>query len=304
MENLLQTLIEEDYGYRSGGGVWGRSGEHDSLVLNEDKQLWFWNSKGIRGNAVDYLVLVRKMSSRSAKDYVNSRNGLILDVREKEDASPPYEKLVDLMWNGGKNKREYWYGRCLTDETIDRFRLGHFDGWNLIPMFEDGVFKNFQCRREVPAKRIKAWYTHVPPILFNSEILPFLKTVYMTEGTVDAILLNQLGLPAISASGTNIWIPEWFSKFSKIHTVYYVEDSDSAGRVASRRITKNLGASRVRIVSYEGHENDKFDTVDFFRAGNKKEDFLECVNSTSKFLFEMEESNGKQYKRKQGYSRS
>ena len=297
MENLLQTFIEEDYGYERGGGIWGRSSEHDSLVLNEDTQFWFWNSRGIKGNAVDYLMLVRNMSRKSALDYVNSKNGFATDSSKIAEASPPYGKLVDLMWEGGKSKREYWYSRCLEDATIDRYRLGHFDGWNLVPMFEDGIFKNFQCRREIPDKRIKQWYRHTEPILFNSEILPFLKTVYMTEGTVDAILLNQLGFPAVSQNGTNIWMNEWFGRFSNITTIYYIEDTDKAGRAASRLISKSLGSSRVKIVSYEGRE-DKFDTVDFFRAGNTKDDFKELIQSNSKFLFEMEEERGKFYKKR------
>ncbi len=70
--------------------------------------------------------------------------------------SVPYEKLVEILWREGKNEREYWYKRTLKDTTIDRWRLGYFDGWYLIPLYLDGIFINFQCRRDEPEKRIKS----------------------------------------------------------------------------------------------------------------------------------------------------
>lgn len=289
----LQTLIEQDFGYEKSSGKWGRSEQHDSLVLNEETQQWFWNSRGIRGDLKDYLVLVRGYTKDNAERFIKEQNFIPVTVYETaENYSPPYEKLVDLMWSTGKDNREYWYKRLLTDSTIDRFRLGHFDGWNLIPMYEDGVFCNFQCRREVPEKRIKQWYKHGKPILFNGDMLPFLSTVYMTEGTVDAILLTQLGFPAVSQNGTNIWAPEWYGKFSHIKKVYYIEDNDSAGRLASKLISKSLGVERVKIVSYEGTV-EKFDTVDFFRSGNSVEDFKEVIENNSHFIYELEDINAK-----------
>lgn len=294
----LQTLIEEDFGYEKGSGKWGRSAKHDSLVLNEESQFWFWNSRGIRGGLLEYLTLVRGMSKESAEKSIKHFSPIYgFSENGEVEASRPYDKLVDLLWASGKTIREYWYNRCLTDETIDKFRLGHFDGWFLIPMFEDGEFRNFQCRREVPDKRIKQWYKHTKPVLFNGDILPFLNRVFITEGTVDAILLTQLGFPAVSQCGTNIWRDDWFEKFLHIKDIIYVEDNDSAGRNASKLIANKLGYERVRILSYEGQE-DKFDTVDFFRSGNSKEDFEEMVNSKTKHLYELENVNDKRRNRR------
>ena len=61
MTSLLESLIEEDFGYEGNGHRWARSSKHSSLVIDRQNQLWFWNSRGIRGNAVDYLVKSKRI---------------------------------------------------------------------------------------------------------------------------------------------------------------------------------------------------------------------------------------------------
>ena len=179
MTNILQSLIEADFGYEGNSNKWGRSTEHDSLVLNKEKSLWFWNSKGLHGNLKDYLIKIRKMSNRDADDFVKNSAQVanpVLTKRHIEET--PYEKLVDTFWSLGKTNRQYWYNRLLTDQTIDRWRLGYYDGWYILPLYEDGTFLNFQIRREDP-KRVKYWYyiKDFKPVLINPDILNFVEYV-------------------------------------------------------------------------------------------------------------------------------
>lgn len=282
---LLQKLVEEDYGYENSSGVWGRSKNHDSLVVNEENQTWFWNSRGVRGDVIDYLVIIRGMTNSRAKQY--ARAIITGDMAENENKVYPYEKLIDTMWNNGKNKRDYWYSRHLNDDTIDRRRLGFYEGWYLIPIYERGNFLNFQMRRDEPEKRITKWYKQGNPTLYNDGILPFTKRIYIVEGTVDAILLYQEGFPAVSQMGTHTWQVKWFDKFVNIPEIYYIEDNDKAGRFASKAVANCLGLDRVKVVTWEG-KPEKYDTVDFFREGNTAEDFKNYIQMNSKYLYEME----------------
>lgn len=285
---LLQELVEQDFGIE-GRGKWYHSSDHDSLVVNAEEQTWFWNSKGIRGNIFDYLVQVRGMTKEQAKDFLKNSFGDLSNSTENKPYQPPYEKLIELMWSNGIKNRNYWYKRCLNDSTIDRYKLGYYDGWSLIPLYEDGEFVNFQCRREEPEKRIVQWYRHGKTILFNDAILPFTKTIFITEGTVDAILLNQEGFPAVSPNGTNTWQQLWANKFMHIDKIYYVEDNDSAGRIGARLVANSLGLYRVKIISYL-EKREKYDTVNLYqdiRDGITNETFRDYIQS-SKYLFELE----------------
>lgn len=285
MSDLLQRLVDEDFGIE-GRGKWYHSTDHDSLVVNAEAQTWFWNSRNLKGSTLDYLILVRGMKKDKAAEFLKNYVGAFSEKQENVEYRP-YERLVDLMWEAGKTNRDYWYRRCLKDETIDRYRLGYFNGWNLIPIYQNGEFVNFQMRRDEPRKAIAQWYKTGTVFLFNEGILPFTKRIFITEGLVDSILLNQEGLPSVAAIGVNTWQPDWYIKFIGIKEIYYLEDNDAAGRIGARNIARALGTDKVKIVSFEG-KSRKYDTGDFFKEGGNASGLLDYIAENGKYLFELE----------------
>lgn len=300
---LLQVLVEEDYGYEKEGKNWGRAVEHSSLVVNEEAQKWYWNSEDMGGGVLDYLMKVRGLNKKAATEILDIR-GKVLQGSFTEDVSlssyRPYEKLVENLWELGKGNREYWHKRRLTDKTIDRYRLGFYDGWNLIPLYIGDTFVNFQCRRDEPEKRIKMWYK-VPnwkPVLVNAEMLQLVDSVFITEGPVDAILLNQEGIPAVShTGGSGYWGDDWFGHFSRVKKIYYITDNDDAGRGAARKVSKALGEDRTFIYLFEG-KPEHYDTGDYFKEGGNAKDFKLMVEASSKNLCELGELHDKRKQRR------
>jgi len=49
-----------------GEGRYLKGSVNDSLVIDTKRQLFFWNSKGIAGNTVDWLVKIKGMSKEDA----------------------------------------------------------------------------------------------------------------------------------------------------------------------------------------------------------------------------------------------
>lgn len=284
---ILQDMIDEDFTIK-GRNRWRSTEDHSSLVYDAKQDTFFWNSKDIKGDAYTYLTKVRGMSKDQARIFLKNSFGGFSENPEIAIKSPPYEKLVELFWTNGINHREYWYKRCLTNDTIDRYKLGYYDEWSMIPFYEDGEFVNLQMRREVPEKIIKQYYRHTKPVLFNNGILPFCKDIiYITEGTVDAILLNQEGFPCVSPNGTNTWQEEWFPKFSNIKSIVYLADHDEAGKFGAMAVAKCLGLNRVKIVNFNDRA-EKYDSVNFFQDGGTKTSFKEYINNNSRYLFELE----------------
>lgn len=285
--SILVDLVKEDFGI-TGNERWWRSEVHSSLVVDAEKDVYFFNARDLRGDVVHYLMNVRGLDRRKAEEFVKNRSRLNSGVPDETGGlQVKYDRLVDLFHSAGKNNRDYWYRRNLTDSTIDRYRLGYYDGWYLIPIYDNGLFVNFQCRRDNP-KRFKLWYKDkdFKPVLYNSDILKFVDRVYIVEGMVDCILLNQLGLPSVcSTNGAGYWNPGWIRYFTKINDIFYIEDHDKAGEAASSLVSNSLGPSRVKVVSFDG-KPEKYDSVDFFRDGGSKESFLDLINHTYRFQFE------------------
>lgn len=299
---LLQSLVEEDFGYEKSGKDWGRSEEHSSLVVDERNQRWYWNSKDMGGDVEHYLILVRGLSKKAAEEILRAKGQIVGNsVLEDEDgiAVNPMEKLVDCLWELGKRNREYWYSRKLKDSTIDRYRLGFYNGWSLLPLYVNNKFVNFQCRRDFPKKLIRYWYKipNFKPIIINSDILNLVDSIFITEGPVDSILLNQEGIPSIShTGGSGYWSDDWYPLFNRVKKIYYVADNDAPGRHAAVRVANSLGLYRTHIYLFGDEKPDKYDTGDYFKEGGNSKDFREMVIAGSRNLFELEELNGRKTK--------
>jgi len=291
METPLEKIIGLDFTITGNGRRWRNTLEHSSLILDLDNQLWFWNSRGIlHKKPIEYLTLIRGMPEKQAKELVKDLTYVIgtdLIPPGKKDVVVQNEKLVDVFWKNGINDRDYWYRRGLTDRTIDTYKLGKHDGFWTLPIYMDGKFMNFQCRTDVPAKKIKSWYRGVGPLLFNSSILPFVTTVVISEGVVDAILLCQLGFPAVSQTGgAGTWLPEWFKYFKRQKEIIYLADNDLAGRAGAKKIARSLGEYRVKIYDFRDFSS-KCDPIEFFRQGNTRGQLEFLVKDKAKYVFEI-----------------
>ncbi len=283
--SILANLVEKDFGI-SGRGRWLRSRIHSSLVVDAERDLFYFNAREIYGGPLDYLIKVRGMKKTSAKEFLNG----VADTYSFDEKrnQTPYDKLVGVFNRNGKSNRTYWYKRCLTDETIDRYELGYYDGWYLIPLYLDGKFVNFQCRRDEPERRISLWYKNSGyiPILYNSEILKFVSSVYIVEGIVDCILMNQNGFPSVCSSGGSVyWGHGWMAKFCNVKNIYYIADNDPAGIAGAKRVAKNLGTDRVKVLRYK-ERREKYDIVNFFQEGGTPEQLKEDILSRSVWGFQ------------------
>lgn len=291
---ILSNLINQDFGLISKeGSRWGKSEEHSSLVLDKERGIFYWNSEGVVGDPLVYLTKVRRLTFEDAKEYLKNfqyTGTHVYTINTKKGDIVVYPKLVDIFFEDGKNKRDYFYERGLTDDTINRFRLGFYNEFFLVPFFEDGTFRNFQMRKDKP-KTIRSYYKGVGPILFNSDILKVVSTIYYTEGPIDAIVLMQNGLPAISSNSGGSFLMDWYSKFSNVKKIYLLFDNDNAGRNEAKRVAEILGTTRCKIYCFEDFEEAGYDPVDFFRDGYTTTELSNILNEKSLYTFQMEKIN-------------
>lgn len=291
---ILERLIDEDFGLDTKeNSRWGKSQKHSSLVLDKEKGVFFWNSQEIVGDALIYLTKVRGMSFADAKSYLKSQDGyestFVYTVKANNQQDiVVFPELVDVFHDLGRTRREYWYKRGINDNTIDRYQLGWYNGYNTIPIFVDGTFRNFQLRQDVPEKRIKGYYRGVGPLIYNSDVLRVTDKVFVSEGLTDCLRLNQEGIPAVSHNtGAGGWVNSWFKYFINQKEVYVIFDNDTAGREGSEKVAKCLGLYRTKIYTFAGEEQS-YDVVKFFKDGGTKQELLDLVFGESKYLFELD----------------
>lgn len=280
----LANLVAEDFGVSHNTPNFIKGKIHDSIVVDKRKNVFYWNSQGIYGNIFTYLVNVRGWSISKAKEYL-STNCLDIYLQPKLDKTnvKPYPPLVTKFFLDGLDKREYYYKRGLTDETINMFLFGYYNGWSAIPIFESGKFMNFHLRRDNP-KMFSAYYRGMGGLIFNIDIIEFVNEIFITEGSMDAAILIQNGIPAISPAGGSIQAKHLY-KFKNIKRINILFDNDEAGRKEAKRTAKILGTERCYIYTFSEFP-EKYDPVDFFRDKHTKEELLNLVYGKGKKIYD------------------
>src|SRR5690606_38915938 len=96
--------------------------------------------------------------------------------------------------------------------------------------------------------------------LYPRRILEQSEIVWLMEGEWDALLAQQLGLPAVTnTGGAGTW-KTWWNRYFRDKVVYIVYDSDSAGRSGAEAVAKALSpvAREVRniVLPTEGDFSD------------------------------------------------
>lgn len=286
---ILSTLVEEDFGIK-GKGRWPKSDEHSSLVIDIERGIFYWNSQDIVGDPLIYLTKVRGLGFDEAKEYLKTfeySGTHVYTIKYNTEDVVVFPKLVEVFHDLGRNNREYFYNRGLTDETIDRFSLGFYNDWYTVPFFEDGTFRNFQLRRDQPSKRMKSYYKGVGALLYNSDYLRLVDEIFWCEGPVDALALLQNKIPAISTNCGGGYLPEWYYKFVNIKQINLVFDNDEAGRKEAKKLGKFFGELRCKIYTFDEFEEKGYDPVDYFRDGHTGDEFVELVKRKSKYVYEL-----------------
>lgn len=256
----IDAIIGETFRLR-GSGRYLKGIEHDSLVIDLEKNMFYWNSIDMRGSSLDWLTKIQGMSYRQALETLQRFSGLpftrILD--KIDQPTPIYPKLLDTFYNLGKYYREYWYNRGLTDATIDYFKLGYTGKAYVIPIVLEGTLMNFMCRiGNGETKKVWNWASGHASSPFNA-IKREEKYVFLTEGPTDVLAMHQIGLPSITRTGgISSWKQEWNRYIINYNYVYVIYDNDKAGIVNSRRVA-NKFLNRGYVLFWPKSFPDKFD---------------------------------------------
>ncbi len=171
--------------------------------------------------------------------------------RSLGDAASEHEQNRDAA-------KEYLLARGIGHALAVRFRLGvvsdqstnnpDMAGRLCIPSIGiDGSIYNLRFRSmndEVPK------YMGLPGHevrLFNIRALAEAgDAIHITEGELDAVVLNGCGLAAVGVCGANAWKRHHSRMFSGFHRAYVWGDGDDAGRKFASTVTQSL-ITAVRV---------------------------------------------------------
>ncbi len=141
--------------------------------------------------------------------------------------------------------KKFLADRGITEESIDRFKLGYDNGNICIPHFVQGKPVNVKFRGIVVKeyKRVPG----CPSVLFNTDNLDYSKDyVIITEGEFDTIKGVQEGIENMIAStvGADTFSFEWLPKLEPFKKIYLCYDNDEAGQRGAKKAAQKIGLER------------------------------------------------------------
>jgi DNA primase len=186
--------------------------------------------------ALDIKPLPRTTTKEAPKKPAN-KLGITLDDIERYNVNMPAQR------------RAYWHGRGLTDQTINEFYLG-WDGqrYTIPALYRFQLFGLKRRQSEIddgiPAKYTQAVGSRVG--IFNADMLWDAESVIICEGEIDCMLLHQAGFVAVSSTGgAGSWKAEWTKFFTHVQRIHILYDNDKAGIDGARKIQRDLRRAQV-----------------------------------------------------------
>lgn len=176
--------------------------------------------------------------------------------------------------------------RGITRDTVVRFMIGYDSEPRneafTIPMFNaDGNLVNVKWYRPDPGEKNKMWgcTKHNEARLYPMAAMKGAKEIYVCEGEMDALILNQYGFPAVTGTGgSEVSVKREWAPFFEGLTVYLVYDRDKAGEKGAAKAMARLKNHAKKILKvalpYEVTEKGGKDVTDFHREHG--EDFAQA----------------------------
>jgi DNA primase len=160
---------------------------------------------------------------------------------------------------------EYLQGRGIDPDTAARFRLGvvgesasHFPemtGRLAIPGigYQGQVYSlRFRSLNDTGPKYLGAG--EVQTMLYNLQSVSLqLDEIHVTEGELDAVVLEKLGYHAVGVTGANNWKRHHPRVLAGFRKIYVWGDGDQAGRDFARKVCASLTGT-VNVTLPPGHD--------------------------------------------------
>ncbi len=287
-----------------------------SFSFNSDTGQWHCFVKCGGGNIYTFLEKHLKLETKKERvQFLCKRLGITMTEDDQE-----LEGIVDdSIWRQYHKfllskeiiLRKLAEQRGLTLDTIKKFKLGFHKNRITIPIFdEENTCRNIRYYAFLNRGDGMKLLNHTDDSEYNfgrMRLFPIEnlvnKKILIVEGEMDAILANQLGINAVTAtSGAGSFNKLWIPKYFKNKSVYICYDIDQAGEVGAVKVAKMIApvAKLVKVVRLadvlvDNKPGDDF--TDFIMTYHKtKSDFSDLAGNT--VVFTDKPDYGKQLRNK------
>lgn len=286
--------------YRANSIFGNGEGENAFAVYPENGRWYdFMNKQG--GDITDLVAIVKFGGDKGEAIRFLMPEATPERIKVQKSQRDEFMKDIERWHNDLMNPNkpmsvralQYLHSRRITDETINRLKIGVKSSGPknqiVFPYWDESGKRvlYFNSRRydwsghgedENEPKYMKASLTAYPFLKNSLWGLHTLdrgnKELYLTEGTFDAIVLDQCGYSVLATNGGDFgkFMPQVIERAKDFQKVIAVFDNDQAGREFTFKVARELVKARISnfevVVSYKVKDvaemYEKYGNVDIF----------------------------------------
>lgn len=255
--------------------------DHDSLIVDKERQLFYWNSRSISGNVIDWVIKILGYPDKeSAISYLNS-----IEVSDHVFSDEPVKTFSKINQSLGvfyhrnldEYSRKWWNNRGVYD--LEKWGVGFCKDFiglgptSTIPYYEKGEL--VQLKHRLHEKKDKLRYISEQEGLgvwvYNIDNLNKDRTI-IVEGEIKAMVVEEiLDIPAIGIPSVNVLPDRYIEKINMCKNIIIALDPDIN--------TKNISWLR-KIKKYKEINSlpDKIDDL-LVSSTQWKRKLLKIINS-------------------------
>lgn len=275
-----------------------------SASFNFNKMVWACRGKCSArkddGNAGGSILTLFKTLKSSGFNFrsermkgANGRQGsplVTFNAERKTGKSnrvtqPYVDSWARKLWSADEHLRELMQERGLSEETIRRFEIG-WDGQRYTLPVRDAAGQLVNIRRyNLGASKNKMLniQNHGGVRLYNAQVLNDAQTVVLCEGEMDCLILNQEGIPAVTATAGAATFNDEMAKQFQDKTVFVCYDADDEGNMGAAKAGKMVAVYAREVYKVDIPLPGKgADVTDYmFKESHTAKDFKKLMSNAT-----------------------
>jgi len=282
-----------------------------SFFVNDESKTWYCFSTSQGGGVLDYIMAQESMDKNEAIRFLEDFCGVYLEEEKKDifreaqnyfegdlfhglnylkerNISEEVAKKNGIGFCTGNGVVRHLKEKGFTDEEIhesgivnekgnakfyNRITIPIKDNYGKIVSFTGRSIEDDQKPKYLHGPNTKffnkknvLWnYSNVRKKILEEDM------VVITEGQLDAISVTEVGFPSVSTLGTNLFENQLSLLANLTKNIYFIFDSDNAGKKALRKSFDLIQNSGVDVVSFSVVLPGNYDPDKFIREFGKEE---------------------------------
>lgn len=253
-----------------------------SANINIEKEVYFCHACGVGMSELQFVAKVENLNLKNARNLLNAFENVQQDVTEDD-----HNRLLT------EENKHLYEDLGISRKVVDELKLGEREGGLSFPVYLYNTLLDIRVYKRGGKPKCKSCAGAKEGFIIPFDIWKKEKNrlTVLCAGEKDMAIARTMGFNAITLTGGELKLPNFFRNSFEGRSVYICYDNDEAGKKGARNIAKylfNCGAKPHIVTGHHEICTERGEDVwDFFMKYRKTaDDFKKILGNTKEYTRE------------------